>query len=199
VFVGGSRSSAQRQPQNTVDTIRVPQFGSANISSFYVRTLDVPPRQAAKSLRVFSQPRTARDRLPRGAVVNFEAWPISDAGYAASRLLAAGYGARLYGVPADDGSVCWVILPIAAADCDAIVIHGGFPHLESGVAAVRTFVSGLASNDVSRVDVQVGWRWHRARLGRNGYLYELPVGMDVPQAVVVRERDGSKHTFHFVG
>jgi hypothetical protein len=192
---GGHSASRPRAPnQNTVDTVPVSSSGNDGFLAF---AIGGRPRSLESVLRVFSARRTASDNIPSGAFLDPAFVPISDANLRKSRLLVAGYGVRIYGVPADDGSLCRVYVPDVGGGCASTVYHGGYPELD-WTDSDRVLVSGVTENDVGRVDVRVGKRWHRARLGRNAYLYELPAGVAHPHAVVIRERGGAKHTFQFV-
>jgi hypothetical protein len=182
-----------RRAHNTID--RVPADESEARIAFEVS--GEPP--LATVLRAFSRARTRADRLPPEALSDFGGTPVSDANFARSRLLASAFGVRIYGVPADDGSVCWAAVPGGSATCEPVVYHGGYPHLDAASNPRRVLVVGLAANDITGVDVQVRGRWHRAWLGRNAYVYELPLAVHAPRSVVVREPKGAKHTFDFVG
>jgi hypothetical protein len=148
-------------------------------------------------LRVFSDPRRPADRIALPLPNLLSVVPVSDANLRKSRLLAKGYGVRLYGVPADNGALCQIYVPEIGGSCGSGLYHGGFPSLD-WTEFNRVLVSGVLSNEVTRVDVRLRSGLRRARLGRNAYLYELPAGLTHPQAVVLHDRDGTRHVFKYV-
>ena len=126
------------------------------------------------------------------------AFDVPDSFERRARLLLAHLGRdeqRFYAVPDTKGNVCYALVPSGEPNCARGLVHGIDPHVDPGSAGRRGDVYGLVSNRIVSARVQVGTRWHRARLARNAMFYELPANVELPRRFELRERTGVIHTF----
>jgi hypothetical protein len=141
----------------------------------------------AISLGVFRRPRTLADITPVRAQM-FAQFTGGDLRRA--RLLIASGGTRIWAFPADRQQVCFVRDPLGGGACVGTLLDGAYPQVDP-----RRDVWGLVDDGATRVDVTVGRRVLRARLGSNAFFLQLPAYAVVPSRIVVHERDRSRHVF----
>jgi hypothetical protein len=123
---------------------------------------------------------------------------VADSFVGRARVLLAHLGQdeqRFYAVPDTKGDVCYAFVPSGERNCARGLVHGIDAHVDPGSASRRGDVYGLVSNRIVSARVQVGTRWHRARLARNAIFYELPAKVELPRRFELRERTGVIHTF----
>ena len=126
------------------------------------------------------------------------AFDVPDGFVARSRLLLTHLGEdeqRSYAVPDTKEDVCYALVPSGQPNCATSLVHGIDPHVDGGSAGRRGDVYGPVSNRIVSARVQVGTRWHHARLAHNAMFYEFPANVQLPSRFELRERSGVIHTF----
>jgi hypothetical protein len=104
---------------------------------------------------------------------------------------------RLYGIPTRNGWACFVLVTGEfGADCTQELDHGLDLHVvnEDGFGGVPVYLWGVASDDIVHIEVDVGGRFRKARLARNGFTYTLPsadIRAKAIRALVVTRRSGT--------
>jgi hypothetical protein len=177
------RATSPGHGQDTLDTLPVDPSGASSSVLFVMSTNDagVP---LARRLDVFSGRRARARRVPAGvfgalARALGPTFDLPDRFVGRGRLLLAHLGQgdqRFYAVPDTRGDVCYALVP-------------------SGSASRRGDVYGLVSNRIVSARVQVGTRWHRARVAHNAMFYELPAKVELPRRFELREQTGVIHAF----
>lgn len=180
----GDRDASERSLPfaATVETITVPADGALLILG------DDDSTPLAPRLSAFSNERRKTDELPSGVLAPFGRPSEVRAQRDRSRRLLMTRSVRIYAAPTSNGSVCYELVPQGTGGCAGSVAELGYPTVETGGAGFPGVVHGLIGDDVVDVDVVLGRRARSAELGRNAYFYELPAGVAVPSAVVVRKR-----------
>ena len=155
------------------------------------------PNRLADTLAVFAKPGALRDVLP--PLVQQLARLLSQPGFELegqrARLLVTSGTHRVYGVPMRNGSVCMLRETWGGLNCVPALLHGAYPQVEPGWKSRRGYVWGLADNGAASVRVRLSTGWLAAKLGRNGFYLELPLGAVAPSRIVVRERTGVRHVY----
>jgi hypothetical protein len=196
------RATSPGHGQDTLDTLPVDPSGASSSVLFVMSTNDagVP---LARRLDVFSGRRARARRVPAGvfgalARALGPTFDLPDRFVGRGRLLLAHLGQgdqRFYAVPDTRGDVCYALVPSGEPNCARGLVHGIDAHVDPGSASRRGDVYGLVSNRIVSARVQVGTRWHRARVAHNAMFYELPAKVELPRRFELREQTGVIHAF----
>jgi hypothetical protein len=196
------RANSPRHGQDTVDTFPVDPSGASSSVDFVISTNDAGA-PLARQLDVFSARRAGARRIPVGVFGDIAravgpTFDLPDSFVGRARLLLAHLGQdeqRFYAVPDTNGDVCYALVPSGEPNCARGLVHGIDAHVDPGSAGRRGDVYGLVSNRIVSARVQVGTRWHGARLAHNAMFYELPAKVELPRRFELRERTGVIHSF----
>jgi hypothetical protein len=196
------RGTSPTHRHDTLDTVAVDPSGASTSVDFVISTSDAGA-PLARRLDVFSGRRGRSLAVPAGVLGDIARavgpqFDLPDSFVGRARLLLTHLGQdrqRFYAVPDTQGDVCYALVPGGEPNCASGLVHGIDAHVDPGSAGRRGDVYGLVSNSIVSARVQVGRRWHRARLAHNAMFYELPAQVELPRRFELRERTGVVHTF----